>query len=55
MLPQKDLPRHASLPTTREPHIDYSKNHILTFDEFVASLEVKAARKQVLMEGKQAR
>jgi hypothetical protein len=45
VLPQEDLPVHVPLPTTGEPKIDYSRSHILTSDEFVASLKAKAARK----------
>ena len=49
VLPQEDLLVHAPLPRSSESQIDYSKNHILTFDEFVASLEAKTARKQAIM------
>jgi hypothetical protein len=50
VLPQEDLLVHAPLPPTGEPQIDYNKSHILTSDEFVASLEAKAACKQALLE-----
>jgi hypothetical protein len=50
VLPQKDLPVHAPLSRSSEPQIDYSKSHILTSYEFVASLEAKAALKQEIME-----
>jgi hypothetical protein len=43
VLPQEDLPVHAPLPGSSEPQIDYSKNHILTSNAFVASLEAKTA------------
>jgi hypothetical protein len=55
VLPQEDLPVHAPLPTIGEPRIDYSRSHILTYDEFVASLEAKATRKQALLEEVEAR
>jgi hypothetical protein len=38
-----------------EPQIDFSKNYILTFEEYVASLETKASRKQALQEEAQLR
>jgi hypothetical protein len=50
VLPQADLPEHAPLPANGEPQIDYSRSHILTSDEFVASLEAKAAQKQAILE-----
>jgi hypothetical protein len=55
VLPQEDLPVHAPLPRSSEPQIDYSRSHILTSDEFVASLEAKAARKQAILEDAQVR
>jgi hypothetical protein len=55
VLPQEDLPVHAPLPRSSEPQIDYSRSHILTSDEFVASLEAKAARKQDILEDAQVR
>jgi hypothetical protein len=55
VLPQEDLPIHIPFPPTGEPQIDYSRSHILTSDEFVASLEAKAAHKQALLEEAQAR
>jgi hypothetical protein len=55
VLPQEDLPVHAPLPGSSEPQIDYSRSHILTSDEFVASLEAKAARKQAILAEAQAR
>jgi hypothetical protein len=50
VLPQADLPEHAPLPVNGESQIDYSRSHILTSDEFVASLEAKAAQKQAILE-----
>jgi hypothetical protein len=50
VLPQQDAPIHRSVPTGGEPQIDYSRSHILTSEEFVASLEAKAAKKQQLLE-----
>jgi hypothetical protein len=50
VLPHEDIPAHDPLPEGGEPQIDYSRSHILTSDEYVASLEAKAARKQALLE-----
>jgi hypothetical protein len=50
MLPQQDVPVHEPLPPGREPQIDFSKSYILTFEEYMASLEAKAFRKQALQE-----
>jgi hypothetical protein len=55
VLPQEDLLVHAPLSPTSEPQNDYNKSHILTLDEFVASLEAKAARKQALLKEAQVR
>ena len=50
VLPHQDIPSHDPLLEGDEPQINYSMSHILTSDEYVASLEAKAARKQALME-----
>jgi hypothetical protein len=50
VLPQQDVPIHRYVPTGGEPQIDYSRSHILTSEEFMASLEAKAAKKQQLLE-----
>jgi hypothetical protein len=50
VLPQEEVPVHASLPASWEPVLDQSFSHILTSDEFVAILEAKAARKEALQE-----
>jgi hypothetical protein len=55
VLPQEDLLVYTLLPATGESKIDYSKSHILISDEFVASLEAKAARKQALLEEAETR
>jgi hypothetical protein len=49
-LPQEDVPVHPPLPATSEPHVDYNHNYIFTSDEFVASLEAKAACRNQLVE-----
>jgi hypothetical protein len=41
---------HEPLPASGEPQIDYSKSYILISEEYVASLEAKACRKQALQE-----
>jgi hypothetical protein len=41
---------HTPLPVIGEPKIDYNRSHILTYDEFVASLETKATQKHALLE-----
>jgi hypothetical protein len=51
---QEDLPIHAPLFPTGESQIDYIKSHILTSDEFVASLEAKATPIHALLEEAQA-
>jgi hypothetical protein len=55
VLPQQDLPVHVALPAGGEPQIDYSQSYILTSDEYVASLEAKAARKQAILEDSRLR
>jgi hypothetical protein len=45
VLPHQDIPSHDPLHEGSEPQIDYSMSHILTSDEYVASLEAKATRK----------
>jgi hypothetical protein len=55
VLPQEDLLVHVPLSPTSEPQNDYNKSHILTLDEFVVSLEAKAAHKQALLEEAQPR
>jgi hypothetical protein len=50
VLPQQDLLVHAALPIGGEPLIDYSQSYILTSDEYVASLEAKATKRQTLVE-----
>lgn len=50
MVPQEDLPIHAPLLPTGELQIDYSRSHILTSNEFVASLEATVAHRQALLE-----
>ena len=50
VLPQQDLPVHDALPANGEPQTDYSQSYILTSNEYVASLEAKATRKQALLE-----
>jgi hypothetical protein len=50
VLPHEDIPMHDPLPEGGKPQIDYSRSHILTSDEYVPSLEAKAARKQALLE-----
>jgi hypothetical protein len=55
VLPQEDPLVHALFPGSSESQIDYSRSHILTSDEFVASLEAKAARKQDILEDAQVR
>ena len=45
VLPHQDIPTHDPLLEAGELQIDYSMSHILTSDEYVASLEAKAARK----------
>jgi hypothetical protein len=46
---------HAPLPISSESQFDYSRSHILTSDDFVASLEAKAAWKHAIMEEAQVR
>jgi hypothetical protein len=50
VLPQQDLPIHVALLVAGEPQIDYNQSYILTSDKFIASVEAKATRKQVLLE-----
>jgi hypothetical protein len=50
VLPHEDIPVHVPLPAGGKSQIDYSRSYILTSDEYVASLEAKAARKQTLLE-----
>ena len=50
VLPHEDILIHVTLPVDGEPQIDYSRNYILTSDEYVASLEAKATHKQVVLE-----
>jgi hypothetical protein len=50
VLPQEDVHVHPTLPTGGKPQVDYSRSYILTSDEFLASLEAKAAKKQQLLE-----
>lgn len=45
----EDILAHDLLPTSGEPQIDYTMSYILTFDEYMASLEAKLARKQALL------
>jgi hypothetical protein len=52
VVPQADLPKHAP---TGESQIDYSRSHILIYDEFVASLEAKAIQKHAILEEAQSR
>jgi hypothetical protein len=55
VLPHQDIPTHDPLLEASELQTDYSMSHILTSDDYVASLEAKAARKQALMEEARAR
>ena len=55
VLPQQDLHIHAILLVGGEPQIDYNQSYILTSDEYVASLEAKAAQKQAILEDSQLR
>jgi hypothetical protein len=50
VLLQGDIPVHALLPRDGEPHIDHSISYIHTSDEFVPSLEAKAAHKEVALQ-----
>jgi hypothetical protein len=50
VLSQEDVPIYPPLPAVGEPQVDYSRSYILTLDEFVASLEAKAAHKNQLVE-----
>ena len=50
VLLHEDIPTHDPLHEGGEPQIDYSSSHTLTFDEYMASLEAKAAQKQALLE-----
>jgi hypothetical protein len=50
VLPQQDVPMHEPLRPGGEPQIDFSKSYILTSEEYMASLEAKASRKQALQE-----
>jgi hypothetical protein len=50
VLPQQDVPVHEPPPPDGEPQIDFSKSYILTSEEYMASLEAKASRKQALHE-----
>jgi hypothetical protein len=50
VLPQQDVPTHEPLPAGGEPQIDFSKSYILTSEEYMASLEAKASKKQALHE-----
>jgi hypothetical protein len=55
VLPHEDIPTHDPLHVGGEPQIDYSRSYILTFDEYVASLEAKVAKKQAVLEEAKAR
>jgi hypothetical protein len=50
VLPQQDVPTYEPLPAGGEPQIDFSKSYILTSEEYMASLEAKASKKQALQE-----
>jgi hypothetical protein len=44
------VPQHDPLPPRGESQFDYSRSYIFTSEEYVASFEAKASRKQALQE-----
>jgi hypothetical protein len=50
VLPHEDIHAHDLQPISSEPLIDYFMSYVFMFDEYVASLEAKAIRKQALLE-----